>query len=182
MANVKLNHINLTSIPNESIILLISQLINGNSTLIKTILDTKPINTGYYIASYNNNDIVEGNGRHLSYSKHINEQMINGIVDTQINSAIIFDDSLDMLSCIKDNSIAPLFYNNKSLKQLFIMGTQYPIAIPPVLRNNIDFIFVNNITLISTRKKFMNSMAAYLQHLRNLIRLLSNMAIILIML
>jgi hypothetical protein len=69
-------------------------------------------------------------------------------VDTYKRSSIdprcilIMDDCLYDGSWAKDKLMRFLFMNGRHWKTMLIISMQYPLGIPPVLRTNIDFVFI----------------------------------------
>lgn len=67
---------------------------------------------------------------------------------------VILDDMLASASSWKkEQSIKEIFLNGRHYNIFFILTMQYPVGIPPVLRSNIDYIFIFNEPSIANRKK-----------------------------
>ena len=73
-----------------------------------------------------------------------NESVCQQIIDykkinTQGNVMIILDDVLDSMSDIrKSKALITLFTYGRHLNIALIVATQYPLALPPVFRRNVD--------------------------------------------
>jgi hypothetical protein len=67
---------------------------------------------------------------------------------------IVLDDMLaDAKSWNKELTIQQIFLNGRHFNIFFILTMQYPFGIPPMLRSNIDYIFIFNEPSIQNRKK-----------------------------
>lgn len=68
-------------------------------------------------------------------------------------SFLIMDDCLYDDSWLHDRNIRYLFLNGRWLKCFFIITMQYPLGIPPVLRTNVDYVFILREPYPSNRKR-----------------------------
>jgi hypothetical protein len=66
---------------------------------------------------------------------------------------LVFDDCLYDDSWKRDKNIRMLFMNGRHWKMLFLITMQFPLGIPPVLRSNVDFVFILRETITSNRKR-----------------------------
>ena len=66
---------------------------------------------------------------------------------------LILDDCLYDKKWIKDETIRCLFLNGRHWKLSFIITLQDPLGLPPVLRNNIDYIFILRENKINNRRR-----------------------------
>jgi hypothetical protein len=55
---------------------------------------------------------------------------------------LILDDCMYDDSWTRDVNIRYLFMNGRHIKTFFMITMQYPLGVPPVLRTNIDFVFI----------------------------------------
>ena len=68
-------------------------------------------------------------------------------------SFLILDDCLYDDSWIHDKNIRYLFLNGRWLKVFFLITMQYPLGIPPILRTNVDYVFILREPYMSNRKR-----------------------------
>lgn len=54
---------------------------------------------------------------------------------------------------VKDKNIQEIFMNGRHYNIFFLATTQYPVAVPPDLRTNIDFVFIFRENNVGIRKK-----------------------------
>ena len=67
---------------------------------------------------------------------------------------IVLDDCLYDTSWPKDKGIRALFMNGRHYKIFFLITMQFALGIPPVLRTNIDYVFLLRDSYKSNRKKY----------------------------
>jgi hypothetical protein len=72
-------------------------------------------------------------------------------------SFMILDDCLYDDSWIRDINIRYLFLNGRHQKVFFLITMQYPLGIPPVLRTNVDYVFILREPYISNRKRIFDN-------------------------
>lgn len=75
-------------------------------------------------------------------------------------SFMILDDCLYDDSWIHDKNIRYLFLNGRHQKVFFLITMQYPLGIPPVLRTNVDYVFILREPYISNRKRIFDNFGA----------------------
>jgi hypothetical protein len=68
-------------------------------------------------------------------------------------SFLILDDCLYDDTWIHDKNIRYLFLNGRWLKVFFLITMQYPLGIPPILRTNVDYVFILREPYISNRRR-----------------------------
>lgn len=66
---------------------------------------------------------------------------------------LIFDDCMYDDKWKKDKNVKLLFTNGRHYKMLFLITMQFPLGIPPILRSNVDFVFILRENFISNRKR-----------------------------
>jgi len=92
--------------------------------------------------------------RQKKVQKQIHKEIaINGKSDIDPRAFLILDDCLYDKKWIKDESIRCLFMNGRHWKISFIITLQDPLGLPPVLRNNIDYVFILRENKISNRRR-----------------------------
>ena len=72
---------------------------------------------------------------------------------------VILDDCLFDAAWTKDKMMRLLFMNGRHWKIMLIITMQYPLGIPPMLRTNIDYVFILRETYISNRKRIYENYA-----------------------
>jgi hypothetical protein len=75
---------------------------------------------------------------------------------------IIMDDCLYDKAWTNDKNIRACFLNGRHFNAFFIFTSQYALAAPPVLRNNIDFVFVLREPRVTARKKLHENFAGFI--------------------
>ncbi len=170
--------------PNESkgpVVVLIGRRDTGKSFLVKDLLyyhQDIPIGTvisgteegnGFYgklvpklfIHNEYNSAIIENI---LKRQKQVLKQ-IKKEVETYKKSTIdprtftILDDCLFDNTWSKDKLMKLLFMNGRHWKIMLIITMQYPLGIPPILRTNIDYVFILREPYIANRKRIYDNFA-----------------------
>jgi hypothetical protein len=72
-------------------------------------------------------------------------------------SFLILDDCLYDDSWIHDKNIRYLFLNGRHQKVFFLITMQYPLGIPPILRTNVDYVFILREPYITNRKRIFDN-------------------------
>jgi len=75
---------------------------------------------------------------------------------------LIMDDCLYDKGWQNDTNIRSCFLNGRHFNTFFIFTSQYALAAPPILRNNIDFVFILREPRIMSRKKIYDNYAGFL--------------------
>jgi hypothetical protein len=84
----------------------------------------------------------------------------NGKCDVDPRAFLILDDCLaEGKKWINHESVRSAFLNGRHFNLLFIITLQYPMGLPPILRGNIDYVFILRDNLISNRKKIYENYA-----------------------
>jgi hypothetical protein len=187
MASLELQKFNMKNIsfkPNESkgpVVVLIGRRDTGKSFLVRDLLyyhQEIPIGTvisgteegnGFYgkmvpklfIHNEYNTAIIENI---LKRQKTVLKQ-IKKEIDTYKRSTIdprafvILDDCLYDDSWSRDKMMRLLFMNGRHWKIMLIITMQYPLGVPPVLRTNIDYVFILREPYIANRKRIYDNYA-----------------------
>jgi hypothetical protein len=74
---------------------------------------------------------------------------------------LIMDDCLYDKGWQNDKNIRACFLNGRHFKCFFIFTSQYAIAAPPMLRNNIDFVFILREPRVLSRRKLYENFAGF---------------------
>ena len=72
---------------------------------------------------------------------------------------MIMDDCLYDDKWTRDKFVRSLFMNGRHWKILYIIALQYCMGIPPVLRTNIDFVFILRENIVANRRKIYEQFA-----------------------
>ena len=72
---------------------------------------------------------------------------------------VILDDCLFDGSWTRDKMMRLLFMNGRHWKIMLVITMQYPLGIPPMLRTNVDFVFILRDNYIANRKRIYENYA-----------------------
>ena len=72
---------------------------------------------------------------------------------------VILDDCLFDNAWTRDKMMRLLFMNGRHWKVMLIITMQYPLGVPPVLRTNIDYVFILRENYIANRKRIYENYA-----------------------
>ena len=81
------------------------------------------------------------------------EMKKNGTTDIDSRAFLILDDCLYDKSWPNDKSIRSFFMNGRHYKIFFLITMQYCMGVPPVLRSNIDYVFIFRNNVMKEREK-----------------------------
>ena len=73
--------------------------------------------------------------------------------DVDPRVVFIMDDCLYDDSWTRDVNIRSIFMNGRHMKIMFIFTMQYPLGVPPVLRANIDYVFILREQIVNNRRR-----------------------------
>jgi len=185
--NLELQKFDMKSIsfkPNEAkgpVVVLIGRRDTGKSFLVKDLLyyhQDIPIGTvisgteegnGFYgklvpklfIHNEYNTAIIENilkrQRQVLKQIKHEIEQFKRSTIDPR--TFVILDDCLFDNTWARDKMMRLLFMNGRHWKVMLIITMQYPLGIPPILRTNIDYVFILRENYPSNRKRIYENYA-----------------------
>lgn len=85
------------------------------------------------------------------------EQFNRSTIDPR--AFIILDDCLYDNAWSRDKMMRLLFLNGRHWKLMLIITMQYPLGVPPVLRTNIDYVFILREPYIANRKRIYENYA-----------------------
>ena len=173
--NLNLRKFNMSSIPDDSVVVFIGKRNTGKSFLCKDLLyyhQDIPVGTvisgteatnsfyskivpGIFIHEEYNETIVERfRNRQASVVAKKNEEIQqSGGSRIDPRGFLILDDCLYDASWTKSVNVRSLFMNGRHSKVLFIITMQYPLGIPPNLRTNIDYVFILRENVVANRKR-----------------------------
>jgi hypothetical protein len=95
----------------------------------------------------------------LVVSKMQEQEQKTGKSNIDPHAFVILDDCLYDNAWTKDTSIKSLFMNGRHYKVLLIITSQYSLGIPPMLRCNIDYVFILRENIVSNRKRLYENYA-----------------------
>jgi hypothetical protein len=173
--HLKLRQFSMESIPDNAIVTLIGMRNTGKSFLVKDhLFHHKDIPIGTVISP------TEGANKYFSdfipkvfIHENIDENIVANVLKRQKliqkkiykeikthgrtnidpRAFLILDDCLYDKKWIKDENIRCLFLNGRHWKISFIITLQDPLGLPPVLRNNIDYVFILRENKINNRRR-----------------------------
>lgn len=179
--NLRLSKFDMRIIPDDSVILMIGRRGTGKSYLIKDLMWHKkhmPVGTvisGTEGANAFYSSIVPS----LFIHEEFNPAIIGNVLkrqdaimkqirkdkDTRGNSTldrkafIVMDDCMYDTKWINDRNVRSLFMNGRHYGLLYILALQYVLGIPPVLRGQVDYVFILRENQVSARKKIYEQFA-----------------------
>lgn len=157
------------------VVILMGKRGTGKSVLIKDIMyNNREVPLGTVISG-----TEEGNG---FYSSFVPKMFINGEYSTTIVESIlkrqlqvireihkeekqfgrssidpraflIMDDCMYDASWTREKVMWLLFMNGRHWRIMLLISMQYPLGIPPILRTNVDFVFILRENIVSNRKR-----------------------------
>jgi hypothetical protein len=79
---------------------------------------------------------------------------------TDPRTFVILDDCLYDNTWSRDKLMRLLFLNGRHWKVMLVISMQYPLGIPPLLRTNIDFVFILRENILNNRKRIWENYAS----------------------
>jgi hypothetical protein len=183
--SVRLRKFDMKMIPQDAVCVFIGRRRTGKSTLVKDLLfHHQNIPMGTVISGTEESNSFYGKiippiFIHGEYNAAIlanfvkRQKLITSKIQQQENartagqpivksnldprSFMILDDCLYDDSWIRDINIRYLFLNGRHQKVFFLITMQYPLGIPPVLRTNVDYVFILREPYISNRKRIFDN-------------------------
>lgn len=178
--NLRLNRFKMTMVPDDAVVLFIGRRGTGKSWLIKDLMWYKqrfPIGTvisgteganafystivpSLFIHEEFNTSIV-GNvlKRQDALTKQNRKEEQLGRAPTDRRAFIVMDDCMYDNKWVADRGIRSLFMNGRHYGLLYILSLQYVLGIPPVLRGQVDYVFILRENQVSSRKKIYEQFA-----------------------
>lgn len=179
--SLRLSKFNMSLIPDDCVTLFIGRRGTGKSWLIKDLMWYKqkfPVGTvisgtesanGFYSTivpslfiheEFNSNIISNVLKRQDAITKQIRkEQDARGSSHLDRRAFIVMDDCLYDNKWISDKYIRSLFMNGRHYGLLYILAIQYVMGIPPVLRGQVDYVFILRENQVSARKRIYEQFA-----------------------
>ncbi len=98
--------------------------------------------------------------RQININKQKNDQLKKfGSSDIDNRAFLILDDCLYDKTWPTDKNIRSIFMNGRHYKIFFLITMQFCLGLPPILRANIDYVFIFKNNLIKEREKLFNHYA-----------------------
>jgi hypothetical protein len=173
--SLNLRKFDMKMIPQDAVCVFIGKRRTGKSTLVRDLLfhhKDMPLGTAISGTEESNGFFkkilpplfIHGEYNPVILANFVKRQKlimqkINADTDAGRRSTLdarcfmILDDCMYDDSWINDRNIRYLFMNGRWLKVFFLITMQYPLGIPPVLRTNVDFIFILREPYLSNRKR-----------------------------
>jgi len=178
--DVNIKKFDMKSIPQDAVCVFIGRRRTGKSTLVKDILyHHQNLPAGCVISGTEESNcfykkLVPPIFIHGEYTPHIvdnyckRQKLIMSKIQKELEggaqrstldprSFLLLDDCLYDDSWIHDKNIRYLFLNGRWLKVFFLITMQYPLGIPPILRTNVDYVFILREPYISNRQRIFNN-------------------------
>jgi len=179
--NLRLSKFNMNMVPDDSVVLFIGRRGTGKSWLIKDLMWYKqkfPIGTvisgteganAFYSTivpslfihqEFNSNIIANVLKRQDTITKVIRKETeTRGSSAHDRRSFIVMDDCMYDNKWITDKYIRSLFMNGRHYGLLYILALQYVMGIPPVLRGQVDYVFILRENQVSARRRIYEQFA-----------------------
>lgn len=179
--SLRLSKFNMNMIPDDAVVLFIGRRGTGKSWLIKDLMWNKqkfPIGTvisGTESANAFYSTIVPSLFIHEEFNSGIisnvlrrqdaitkqkrKEEEVRGSSSLDPRAFIVMDDCMYDNKWINDKFIRSLFMNGRHFKLLYILALQYVMGIPPVLRGQVDYVFILRENQVSARKRIYEQFA-----------------------
>jgi hypothetical protein len=179
--NLRLSKFNMNMIPDDAVIVFIGRRGTGKSWLIKDLMWYKqkfPIGTvisGTEGANAFYSSIVPSLFIHEEFNSAIISNVIKrqDAITKQIRreetagrksaldrrSFIVMDDCMYDNKWISDKWIRSLFMNGRHYGLLYILALQYVMGIPPVLRGQVDYVFILRENQVAARRRIYEQFA-----------------------
>ena len=170
--NLKLKKFDMTSIKDNSIIVMIGKRNTGKSYLTRDFLYWKrdiPVGTVVSPTEHANkffSNFIPPLFIHEEYGPELVANVIKRQrnIIAKINKGeygdnvdprafLIFDDCLYDSAWTKDKNMRRIFMNGRHYKLTFLLTMQFALGIPPNLRTNIDYVFILRENIVSNRKR-----------------------------
>lgn len=179
--NLNLRKFDMTRIKDDKVVLFIGKRDTGKSFLIRDLLfhhRNVPIGTvisgtesanAFYSSiipplfiheEFNPLIIANILKRQKTLAEKIQKDLAaRGTTSVDPRTFMIMDDCMYDDKWIRDKFIRSLFMNGRHWKILYILALQYCMGIPPVLRTNVDFVFILRENIMANRRRLWEQFA-----------------------
>lgn len=176
-----LRKFDITSVPDDSVIVFVGKRQTGKSFLVRDLLFYKqdiPVGTvvsGTEGANEFYSKIVPKSFIHGEYDESITERVLErqkrvvadmkresrslGGTDIDPRAIYLLDDCLYDKSWTRSKVVRSLFMNGRHWKIMFLITMQYSLGIPPNLRTNVDYVFILRESIIQNRRRLYDAYA-----------------------
>mgnify|MGYP003388709002 CR=1 FL=1 len=170
--NLQLKKFEMSSIGDDSVVVLIGKRNTGKSYLTKDLLyNNRDIPVGTVISPTEQankfySDMIPPIFIHDEYTPPVvsniikRQKKLKSVMnsnsennDLDNRTFLILDDCLYDNTWQKDKNIRNIFMNGRHYNILFILTMQFALGIPPNLRTNIDYVFILRENIVSNRKR-----------------------------
>jgi hypothetical protein len=179
--NLRLSKFNMNMIPDDAVVVFIGRRGTGKSWLIKDLMWHKqkfPIGTvisgteganAFYSSivpslfiheEFNTAIISNVLKRQDAITKQIRKEMeVRGSCPLDRRAFVVMDDCMYDNKWINDKYIRSLFMNGRHYGLLYILALQYVMGIPPVLRGQVDYVFILRENQVAARRRIYEQFA-----------------------
>ncbi len=113
--------------------------------------------------------------RQISINKQKGDQLKKyGSSEIDSRAFLILDDCLYDKSWPTDKNIRSIFMNGRHYKIFFLITMQYCLGLPPILRANIDYVFIFKNNLIKEREKIYHHYAGIFNNFETFCTVMDN--------
>ena len=113
--------------------------------------------------------------RQISINKQKSDQLKKyGSSEIDSRAFLILDDCLYDKSWPTDKNIRSIFMNGRHYKIFFLITMQYCLGLPPILRANIDYVFIFKNNLIKEREKIYHHYAGIFNNFETFCTVMDN--------
>ena len=173
MPQLKLKMFDMSSVKNDSCVIMLGKRRTGKSFLVRDLLSYhSDMPAGVVISGTEASNGFFGKifppvFIHDEFKPKIIENLIKrqkGVIrkilaaptgcNIDPRCILLMDDCLyDAKSWANDTNIRQIMMNGRHLKIFFIMTSQYPLGVPPSLRSNIDYVFILRENIMQNRRR-----------------------------
>lgn len=176
---VNLRKFNIKSIQEDAVVIFIGRRRTGKSTLMRDVLfHHQNIPLGAVISGTEESNgffkkiippiFVHGDYNPIILANFVKRQrMVMAKIQKEESAGIqskidprafmILDDCMYDESWTNDKNIKYLFMNGRHCKVFFLTAMQYPLGIPPILRTNVDYVFILREPSPSNRRRIFDN-------------------------
>ena len=174
--SLQLKKFNMNMIKDDSVVVMIGKRNTGKSFLTKDLLfHHQDLPAGNVISPTENANKFYGNiippifihdqyepnitNEFMKRQKQLKRRLVSGEKEIDNRAFLIMDDCLYDNDWKKDKIIREIFLNGRHWGIFFILSMQYAIGISPILRSNIDWVFLLRENIVQNRKKLYDNYA-----------------------
>jgi hypothetical protein len=142
----KVDKFDPSTINGSTIDLILGKRAVGKTTLVKHLLTQGKFDKVHIFTNFMDNDYGTDAVHHNKYDISIIDHIIKKQKETKENRKpvmiVIEDDILSTYAVLRDEKLMWLIMNGRSADISMMLCMQYPIGISPVMRTNIDYVFL----------------------------------------